>query len=168
MRIVMFCHSLISDWNHGNAHFLRGIAVEMLARGCDVRVFEPRDSWSLSNLLRDQGPSAIAGFHMAYPMLSSTRFESRRLDLDEALDGAEVVLVHEWNSHSLVKALGRHRARGGSYVLLFHDTHHRTVSDPDAMAAYDLNGYDGVLAFGEVILQNYMALGWARRAWTWH
>lgn len=168
MRIVMFCHSLISDWNHGNAHFLRGIAVEMLARGCDVRVFEPRDSWSLSNLLRDQGPSAIAGFHMAYPMLSSTRFESRRLDLDEALDGAEVVLVHEWNSHSLVKALGRHRARGGSYVLLFHDTHHRTVSDPDAMAAYDLNGYDGVLAFGEVIRQNYLALGWARRAWTWH
>ncbi len=168
MRIVMFCHSLISDWNHGNAHFLRGIAVEMLARGYEIRVFEPRDSWSVSNLLRDQGPSAITGFHTAYPMLSSTRFDLRGLDLDEALDGADLVLVHEWNSHSLVKVLGRHRARSGSYVLLFHDTHHRTVSDPDAMAAYDLNGYDGVLAFGEVIRQNYLSLGWARRAWTWH
>ena len=26
MRIVMFYHSLLSDWNHGNAHFLRGVA----------------------------------------------------------------------------------------------------------------------------------------------
>ena len=82
MRIVMFCHSLISDWNHGNAHFLRGIAVEMLSRGCEVRVFEPRDSWSLSNLLRDQGPRAVSGFHAAYPTLSSLRYDARRLDID--------------------------------------------------------------------------------------
>lgn len=25
MRIVMFYHTLLSDWNHGNAQFLRGI-----------------------------------------------------------------------------------------------------------------------------------------------
>ena len=24
--VVIFCHSLVSDWNHGNAHFLRGVA----------------------------------------------------------------------------------------------------------------------------------------------
>jgi spore maturation protein CgeB len=168
MRIVMFCHSLISDWNHGNAHFLRGLAVDMLARGYEVRVFEPRDSWSLSNLLRDQGPCAIARFHAAYPMLASTRFDARRLDLDEALDGATIVLVHERNSRALVKAIGRHRVRRGSYVLFFHDTHHRSASDPDAMAAYDLDGYDGVLAFGEIIRQHYLSVGWARRAWTWH
>jgi spore maturation protein CgeB len=168
MRIAMFCHSLISDWNHGNAHFLRGIAVDMVARGWDVRVFEPRDSWSLSNLLRDQGPSAITRFRIAYPMLSPVRFDLDRFDFDAALDGADIVLVHEWNSHALVKAVGRHRVRSGNYVLLFHDTHHRTVSDPDAIAAYDLEGYDGVLAFGEIIRQNYLALGWARRAWTWH
>lgn len=168
MRIVIFCHSLISDWNHGNAHFLRGISVDMLSRGFDVRVFEPRESWSLSNLLSDHGPAAIASFHSAYPKLSSVRFDEGRLDLDQALDGADVVLVHEWNSHSLVKAIGRHRVRTGSYVLLFHDTHHRSVTDPDAMAAYDLDGYDGILAFGEVIRQTYLTLGWARRAWTWH
>ena len=27
MTIVIFCHSLISDWNHGNAHFLRGVVL---------------------------------------------------------------------------------------------------------------------------------------------
>ena len=31
MRVVMFYHSLLSDWNHGNAHFLRGIVSELLA-----------------------------------------------------------------------------------------------------------------------------------------
>ena len=168
MRAVLFCHSLISDWNHGNAHFLRGIVTELLSRGCDVRVYEPRDSWSVANLLADGGASAIAQFHEAYPALSSQRIDPDALDLDEALEGASIVLVHEWNAHPLVERIGRHRAAGGRYVLLFHDTHHRSVTDPDAMAAYDLQHYDGVLAFGEVIRERYLALGWARRAWTWH
>lgn len=30
MRIVMFYHSIVSDWNQGNAHFLRGIVTELL------------------------------------------------------------------------------------------------------------------------------------------
>jgi spore maturation protein CgeB len=168
MRIVLFCHSLISDWNHGNAHFLRGIVTELLSRGNEVRVYEPRNSWSLTNLLADAGPSALAEFHHAYPNLSSTRVDPDDLDLDEALDGASLVLVHEWNEHSLVERIGRHHAAHGRYVLLFHDTHHRSVTDPPAMEGYDLEHYDGVLAFGEVIRERYLALGWARRAWTWH
>jgi spore maturation protein CgeB len=36
------------------------------------------------------------------------------------------------------------------------------------MGAYALDAYDGVLAFGEVIREQYVARGWARRAWTWH
>jgi len=168
VRIVLFCHSLISDWNHGNAHFLRGIATELRARGVDVRVFEPRDAWSAVNLLEEAGPGAIDAFHAAYPHLSSTRAALERLDLDEALDGADLVLVHEWNDHPLVKRIGEHRARGGRYTLLFHDTHHRSLTDERALAAYDLQHYDGVLAFGEVIRERYVARGWARRAFTWH
>jgi spore maturation protein CgeB len=34
--------------------------------------------------------------------------------------------------------------------------------------AYDLSGYDGVLAFGEVLRRIYNERGWAARAWTWH
>jgi spore maturation protein CgeB len=168
MRIVLFCHSLISDWNHGNAHFLRGVASELVARGQEVRVYEPHDAWSVVNLLQDAGPGAIAGFHTAYPTLSSRRVDVSALDLDEALDGADLVLVHEWNTHRLVKRIGRHRAASGRYLLFFHDTHHRSISDPEAMHGYDLQHYDGVLAFGEVIRERYVALGWARRAWTWH
>jgi spore maturation protein CgeB len=36
------------------------------------------------------------------------------------------------------------------------------------MATYDLSGYDGVLAYGEVIRDIYLSKGWIQRAWTWH
>jgi spore maturation protein CgeB len=36
------------------------------------------------------------------------------------------------------------------------------------MARYELDSYDGVLAFGEVIRRLYLERGWAHRAWTWH
>ncbi|MFL6199873.1 MAG: glycosyltransferase [Thermoanaerobaculia bacterium] len=174
MRIVFFVHSLLSDWNHGNAHFLRGVATELVSRGHDVAVYEPRDAWSLQNLVaeyRGDGEKALDGFRAAYPALSSTRYDLAAFDLDDldrALDGAGLVIVHEWNDHGLVKRIGEHRRRSGSYRLLFHDTHHRSVTDPDSMAAYDLSDYDGVLAFGGVIRDLYLRRGWAERAWTWH
>ena len=46
------------------------------------------------------------------------------------------MLVHEWNEPELVAALGRAAVRtGGRFVLLFHDTHHRAVTDPGAIGA---------------------------------
>ena len=36
------------------------------------------------------------------------------------------------------------------------------------MANYDLSGYDGVLAFGDVIRRRYIESEWAAKAWTWH
>jgi spore maturation protein CgeB len=36
------------------------------------------------------------------------------------------------------------------------------------MAAYDLSGYDGVLAFGAALAEVYRREGWASRVWTWH
>jgi spore maturation protein CgeB len=168
MRFAFFYHSLLSDWNHGNAHFLRGVVSELLARGHDVRVFEPHDSWSLQNLLAEHGDAPLKDFLQAYPRLSSTRYDPATLDLDVTLADTDVVIVHEWNSHDVVAAIGRHRARAGSYRLLFHDTHHRAVTQPDQMAAYDLSHYDGVLAFGDVLRDMYLLRKWARRAWTWH
>ncbi|MFW5653197.1 MAG: glycosyltransferase, partial [Planctomycetota bacterium] len=55
MRIVLFYHSLVSDWNHGNAHFLRGFVGDLLRRGIDVDVYEPADGWSAANLRRYHG-----------------------------------------------------------------------------------------------------------------
>jgi len=135
LRIVIFCHSLLSDWNHGNAHFLRGVTSELLARGHSVAVYEPRDAWSAANLVAEYGEGALDNFRQAYPGLASTRYDLATLDLDAALDGAALVLVHEWNDHELVRRVGEHRARGGGYQLLFHDTHHRAVTRPEEMRA---------------------------------
>src|SRR5579862_1882461 len=71
MRICLFYHSLLSDWNHGNAHFLRGIAVELQSRGHDVRIFEPENGWSLRNLVAEHGEAPLRAFHDAYPSLQS-------------------------------------------------------------------------------------------------
>jgi spore maturation protein CgeB len=174
MRVVLFVHSLLSDWNHGNAHFLRGVATELLARGHDVRVYEPIGGWSLTHLLEERGEAALLGFRAAYPLLSSLRYDPTNAvdpDLDEALDGADLVLVHEWNDPDLVRRLGEHRRQHHGYRLLFHDTHHRAVTAPEAMAAMAANllgDYDGVLAFGAILRDLYLARGWAARAWTWH
>jgi spore maturation protein CgeB len=167
MRIVVFCHSLMSDWNHGNAHFLRGVVSELLDRGHDVVVFEPLDAWSRANLVVDQGRGAIDDVQRAFPSLRSAVYDPMEPDVPAMTEGADLVLVHEWNEPSLVAAVGAHKAAGG-YRLLFHDTHHRAVTAPEDMARYDLRHYDGVLAFGEVIRQLYLDRGWASRAWTWH
>jgi spore maturation protein CgeB len=167
MRVVMFYHSLASDWNHGNAHFLRGVAGELARRGHEVTVLEPADGWSRSQLQREHGADALERYHEAYPQLTSTTYGAAP-DLDRLLSGADLVLVHEWNDPSLVQGVGEHRRLVGGYGLLFHDTHHRSVSAPAEMAAYDLRAYDGVLAFGEVVRQRYLDEGWASRVWTWH
>ena len=168
MRFVLFYHSLISDWNHGNAHFLRGIVRELLAGGHEVEVYEPNGGWSWQNLLRERGASAAADFKRAFPQLHSTFYELAELDLDRALHGADVVIAHEWNPPELIGRLSRKRANGGTFRLLFHDTHHRGMTRAREIAAYDLLAFDGVLAFGEVIRELYVRNGWSGQAWTWH
>ncbi|HEX8571005.1 MAG TPA: glycosyltransferase [Caulobacteraceae bacterium] len=167
MRFVYFTHSLASCWNHGNAHFLRGVLRELIAAGHEVRAFEPEGAWSLENLTRDHGGAGLEAYRAAYPELTSETY-GPDLDLERACDGADVVIVHEWNEPWLVAALGKLRARGARFTLLFHDTHHRAVSAPEEMRAYDLDGYDGVLAFGETLAEVYRRWGWADRVWVWH
>ena len=41
MRFVLYTHSLVSDWNHGNAHFLRGVLRELQRRGQETLALEP-------------------------------------------------------------------------------------------------------------------------------
>jgi spore maturation protein CgeB len=167
MRIVYFTHSLRSCWNHGNAHFLRGVLSELVARGHDVRVLEQENAWSLANLLKDQGPEGVAPFHEHYPELSSRTYSRPEEGAAHAF-GADLVIVHEWNDPELIAAVGRVRKRGGRFTLLFHDTHHRAVSAPEEMRAYDLDAYDGVLAFGTTLARVYERWGWRDRVFTWH
>jgi spore maturation protein CgeB len=166
MKVVFFYHSLLSDWNHGNAHFLRGIAKELLDRGHEIEIYEPAGGWSLTNLLREQGESWLLAFSEAYPGLSSNLYKELRLE--KILADADLVLVHEWNCPELVSAIGVERNRSPHFKLLFHDTHHRAVSSRKSMESYGLQFYDGVLAYGRVLRNLYIEAGWTRRAWVWH
>jgi spore maturation protein CgeB len=168
MKIALFYHSLVSDWNHGNAHFLRGISWELLQRGHNVQVFEPTGGWSLTQLLAAHGSAPIEEFYRSFPGLRSNFYDPNTIDLDEALRKVDLVIVHEWNDHKLVARIGVHHRRHKDYCLLFHDTHHRSVTDPDSMASYDLSAYDGVLAFGNTVADIYRRRKWARRVWVWH
>jgi spore maturation protein CgeB len=166
MNFVLFYHSLASDWNHGNAHFLRGIASELVWRGHHVEIYEPEDGWSRRGLVSEAGEGALQAFTRAYPELASRTYDPARLDLDEALAAADVVLVHEWNEPDLIRRVPQHAPAGCR--LFFHDTHHRCISDPGTIGQLELPRYDGVLAFGRDIADLYLHRGWARLAWVWH
>jgi spore maturation protein CgeB len=167
MKFVFYTHSLISDWNHGNAHFLRGVMRELMSRGHEALALEPADSWSRSNLLHDQGPRALELFHTSFPEFRSDIYD-RDFNHEEAIADADVVVVHEWTEPALIERLGKARRNEATFTLLFHDTHHRAVSAADDIAGLDLQDYDAVLAFGETLRQRYLDAGWGSRVFTWH
>jgi spore maturation protein CgeB len=167
MRFLFYTHSLVSDWNHGNAHFLRGVMRDLIARGHEALALEPADGWSRANFLADQGKAALDRFSRDFPELRSQNYDEG-FDHEDALDAADVVVVHEWTDPALVARIGRARREGGRFTLLFHDTHHRAVSAISDIAGLALADYDGVLAFGETLSERYRAAGWGCRVFTWH
>ncbi len=167
MRIVYFTHSLRSCWNQGNAHFQRGVLRELQAQGHEVQALEPAGGWSFRNLTEDRGASAATAFFRQFPDLSVATYEAGA-DLSALVDRADLVIVHEWNDPWLVSGLGAIRRRSGGFTLLFHDTHHRAVSNPESIREFDLEDYDGVLVFGEALAQVYRRYGWGKRVQVWH
>jgi spore maturation protein CgeB len=167
MKCVFFYHAFTSCWNNGNAHFLRGVARELREFGHQVVVYEPAEGWSRLNAIRDGGMEPLQEALALLPGVDVRQYAAP-LDLDGALDDADLVIVHEWNSPDLIGEIGCRRIEGAPFTLLFHDTHHRAVTAPDELKRFDLDGFDGVLAFGEVLRQIYLKLGWANRAFIWH
>lgn len=167
MKFVFYTHSLVSDWNHGNVHFLRGVMRDLLRRGQEALALEPEGAWSRINLLKDQGARALEDFQGAFPQLISRTYDAT-FDHEQAISDADVVIVHEWTDPDLIERLGRARREGGAFTLLFHDTHHRAVSAEKEIGGLCLDNYDGVLAFGETLRQLYRKAGWGKSAFTWH
>lgn len=167
MKIAMFYHSLASDWNHGNAHFLRGVTTALIEKGHSVKVYEPKNSWSLENLIRDHGKAKAEEYKRYYPLLETTFYDPENPDYNKMLKGVDVVIVHEWNEPQLVKEIGLLKNKY-KYQLLFHDTHHRAVSDKKSMQRYDFSNYDGALVFGNVLRDIYLKNKWLKNVWVWH
>ncbi|WP_172124376.1 MULTISPECIES: glycosyltransferase [unclassified Devosia] len=167
MRFVFYTHSLVSDWNHGNAHFLRGVMRDLVRRGHEALALEPEDAWSRQNLLTQQGAGAVDRFTSDFPMLRSEQYGAG-FDHEAALAEADVVVVHEWTDPALVARIGELRRDGAPWTLLFHDTHHRAVSAEGDIAGLELEHYDAILAFGETLRERYLRAGWGKQVFTWH
>ena len=67
MKIVIFAHSIVSDWSHGNAHFLRGLMRALQKRGHEVVGCERWRNWSTDSLLEDHGHGPMVEFARALP-----------------------------------------------------------------------------------------------------
>lgn len=172
LSIRIFAHSWISDWNHGNAHFLRGLARELVAMGHEVRCYEENGAWSLNNLIQEgvAGAFSINEFHRTYPELDVRfyrRDESFPAFLERELAGADLVVIHEWNEPEVVNEILARKKRMG-FRALFHDTHHRAYTNANQILRFHLDVFDGVLAFGEAIRKIYSEGFGIERAWTFH
>lgn len=173
LNIRIFAHSWVSDWNHGNAHFLRGLARELVRLGHQVRCYEQLGSWSLSNLVKQEGERAIDAidhFRRTFPDLDIRFYNNDATFADFAqreLRAADVVIIHEWNDPAVVNAILALKRQHG-FVALFHDTHHRAYSQPRELLRFHLHLFDGVLAFGEPITRIYLDGFGMPRAWTFH
>ena len=173
LNIHFFAHSWVSDWNHGNAHFLRGLVQALIRMGHSVKCYEQLGSWSLSNLVKNEGERAITSideFRRIYPDLNIHFYNNDATFPDFAnhhLRGADVVILHEWTDPEIANTVlalkNRHKFRA-----LFHDTHHRAYTNAREILRFRLDLFDGVLAFGEAIRRIYHDGFGMQKVWTFH
>jgi spore maturation protein CgeB len=171
MKIVLFSHSLVSDWSHGNAHFLRGLVRALQKRGHDVVACEQSSNWSTTNLIHDHGHQPVLEFARLFPDIEVQffgRWETILQEADELTRDADLVIVHEFNEPELVGAVGHLRHRRDDFILLFLDTHHRPASMPWQTARFNLQHYDGVLAYGDSLARIYRESFGQQQVWTFH
>jgi spore maturation protein CgeB len=173
LKIAYFAHSWVSDWNHGNAHFLRGLARSLVRMGHQVRCFEELGGWSLRNLVRMESEAAIGSiddFRRRFAELNIQFYRNDDQFVEFAtgeLRGTDVVILHEWNEPTIVNTVLSLREKLG-FCALFHDTHHRAYTRAGEILRFHLHRFDGVLAFGEAVRAIYADGFGLKRVWTFH
>lgn len=173
LDIRLFAHSFVSDWNHGNAHFLRGLASSLMKMGHKVRGYEELGGWSLSNLVNQEQERSIDAIDEFRRKFKDLPVHFYRNDdglaeyLTKQLRGADVVIIHEWNEPRVVNTILSLKDKLG-FRALFHDTHHRAYSDAGKILRFDVHLFDGVLAFGEAIRRIYADGFGVAKVWTFH
>lgn len=172
LRMAYFAHSLRSDWNNGNAHFLRGLMRSMVELGHDVTIFEPCTEWSIQHLREEEhGERSLRQFSEIYPELRISTYVSTNVTNTvywrDALKECDVVILHEWNPPALASTLLQLRDEL-HWRLLFHDTHHRASSSPEQIRNFGIDRFDGILAFGNALRDIYRREFGIRQVWTLH
>ena len=160
MRIVMFCHSLRLRLEPRQRAFpARRRAASCSRAATTSRVYEPRDAWSRREPRRRARRRGARRLRARLSRRCAARATtSTTLDLDAGArrrrPGARPRVERP---RAGARASARTARAHGGYRLLFHDTHHRAVTEPDEHGrATTCAHYDGVLAFGDVIRDLYL------------
>ena len=155
LSIAFFVHSIRSDWNNGNAHFLRGLLRALTRQGHRAVCFERQHDWSVDHLLLEgeTGARSLAQYDETYSDLAIDFFD-KTSDLGAKLQGFDLVVVHEWNPPELIDQLLALTKTCG-FRTLFHDTHHRASSSPESIRRLQVPRFDAVLAFGRALQHIY-------------
>jgi spore maturation protein CgeB len=173
IKFHFFAHSWVSDWNHGNAHFLRGLSRSLERKGHKVRCYEQLGGWSLSNMVHQEGEQAVDAidtFRREFPELNIQFYNNDDTFPHFAaqhLREADVVVIHEWNEPRVVNNILELKRKYG-FKAIFHDTHHRAYTSPRDILKFRLDLFDGVLAFGEAIRKIYKDGFGITKTWTFH
>ena len=85
--------------------------------------------------------------------------------LREELRDADVVIIHEWNHPEVANTILSLKPELG-FLCLLHDTACRAVTDANQMLRFQLQFFDGVLAFAEPIRRIYRDGFGLTPAWT--
>ena len=98
LRIAYFAHSITSDWNNGNAHFLRGLIRSLGLMGHSVTCWEEENGWSRGELLRSEqkGQEAIEHFHREFADVHVAHYQVELESLRRILQQVDIAIVHEW------------------------------------------------------------------------
>ena len=173
MRVILFCHSLVSDWNHGNAHFLRGVVQR--AAGARPRrrgLRAARTAGASRTCVAEHGePPLQRASRRAYPALAQPALRratarSRR-GAGRRRPGARARVERARAGRGASARIARPTRR---YRLLFHDTHHRCGHRPGEHGrATTCATTTACSPSASVIRDLYLRAAAGReRAWTWH
>ena len=171
MRVVVFCHSLVSCWNHGNAHFLRGVVRELGARGHEVRRLRARRRLEP----REPGPRPGRG--------GARRLRARPTPTCRARDATPAdarTSTRRWTGptscwstsgtspSSSPPSAGAGAAGGALHAAVPRHPPPRGERPASHRAASTSTATTACWPSARCCASVYLAQGWARRVWTWH
>ena len=169
MKIVYFTHSLASCWNHGNAHFLRGVLRELIARGHDVRALRAGGRLEPRQPARRHGEAGLDAFAPPIPSSPPTRFARRRRSRPRwstapTSSSSTSGTTPRWSPRSAAL-----RARGGALhaAVPRHPPPRRQRPGRDARLR-PRPATTACSPSARRCREVYRGWGWGGRVWTWH
>ena len=161
MKVVLFYHSLVSDWNHGNPfppwHSPR--ADRAWVRGRAVQAGGRLESDASPGGSRQASPRRVPG---SVCRAARDHLRSSGLDLDRAARGRRRGHRAEWNAPELVARIRpTSRRRRRLPRLLFHGGAPPPRDGAGPHAGIQARYVRQHLAFGEVVRELYLERGWS-------